>query len=318
MELIPKKLIKPLAVLFFTGIGSAVVIALGNGDNRLIKLNDKQSRNTSPTTIDKIANKNSGIVSVLGYLRPEGDIVELSPPLQNLNGGPVVSKLYVEEGDEVKAGEILMDFNSLELVNADISILNALIDSIAEEMKLLQSETKRYRSLVDHDAYPYSELERRQQIIIRLKSKLRQNKSELNKALIKHKYSSLSSPANGVIIRINTLEGEKASPKGLIEMSRSLGMEAILQVDEFNIDQIKREQNVEMTSENGSFSGSLKGKVSYIANRVGKRRRYTLDPSFDSDVEERIFEVHVKIDNNKLPIIRKLIGAKVVARIATR
>ena len=85
----------------------------------------------------------------------------------------------------------------------------------------------------------------------------------------------------------------------------------------FNINQIKVGQDVDITSENRSFENTLSGNVSYIAKRVGERRRFSLNPSLDSDVEERIFEVHVKIDESESDAIRNLIGAKVIARIQT-
>ena len=317
MELIPKKILKPIGVLFIACVGSVIVVALCKGQSINISNSKNEAKERTPLHSALISNKGNKLVAALGYLRPEDDILELSAPLQSVGEAPVVSKLYVKEGDRVSEGDVLMEFTNLDLIKADILTLKRSIAAIQNEINLLSSETKRYKLLVDYGVYPLSDMERRQQNVVRLTSRLEQKNSELNKAYVRLRYSKLISPASGIIVRINTLEGEKGSPNGLIEMSQSLGMEAILQVDEFNINQIKVGQDVDITSENRSFENTLSGNVSYIAKRVGERRRFSLNPSLDSDVEERIFEVHVKIDESESDAIRNLIGAKVIARIQT-
>jgi HlyD family secretion protein len=70
-----------------------------------------------------------------------------------------------------------------------------------------------------------------------------------------------------------------------------------------------------LTSENGGFSGSLRGQVVRISPQVRQREVLSTDPTGDADA--RIVEVRVALDPADAQRVRELTGLKVIARLAS-
>ena len=89
-------------------------------------------------------------------------------------------------------------------------------------------------------------------------------------------------------------------------------MEALIEVYESDISRVFLGQNVSLTSENGGFSGSLKGRVNQISPRVSQRVVLATDPT--GDAAARIVEVRVILDPSSALLVDRFTGMKVIAR----
>ena len=69
---------------------------------------------------------------------------------------------------------------------------------------------------------------------------------------------------------------------------------------------------MQLTSENGGFSGQLSGRVLQISPRVQQRDVLSTDPTGDADA--RVVEVLVALDADDVRRVMRLTGLKVIAR----
>jgi multidrug resistance efflux pump len=128
--------------------------------------------------------------------------------------------------------------------------------------------------------------------------------------------SELRSPIDGLVLRVNTREGERPGNEGLIEVGASQRMEALIEVYESDVNRIRLDQPVTLTSENGGFKGTLQGRVIRISPQVRQRQVLSTDPTGDADA--RVVEVRVKLDSESASRVKSLAGMKVIARFTAQ
>ena len=139
-------------------------------------------------------------------------------------------------------------------------------------------------------------------------------RAELRRIKEDKRYSVLVSPINGTVLKILSNPGERVMPYGVMKVGRTDSMGAVVQVYESYIGRANLNRAVKIRSENGSFPGTITGRIIHIASIVGERQKLSLDPASDSDKESRTFAVEIAIDPTFNRQVRNLIGAKVVAR----
>lgn len=310
------KYLRPVVILLIATGGSVVVLFAITRSDQAPGLAPAVSTTGDKNKAQDISGEKqqSATVSALGYLRPEGDVMALAQPAADIQSGNTVSRVYIKEGQRVSKGQTLIDFDSLEMINAERQALVARQSAISKQIDLIERSVRSYKQFLEGTAFARSELESRQLRLLELRSQLEQTKIDIRRYSIKAKLSRLLSPVDGRVIRLNVSEGEKSSGQTLVELSRLSGMEAVIQVDEQNIGNVRIGQAVQISSENGSFSMELPAEVSFVSSRVGTRRKYSSNPSMDSDAEERVFEVRARIDPKKSALVANLIGSKIVAR----
>lgn len=250
-------------------------------------------------------------ISALGYLVPAGDVRVLASPSQNVDGNPRLKSLNVEEGDPIRRGQVLAVFDSIDRLQAQRNRVETKVASITAQLKVLESETSRYRNLEDKDVVSKADLESRELQVLQLKAELRQAVAELQQIETEESYAHLRSPIDGYVIKINARPGEMSGMRGVMEVGALQNMEAIAQVDEDNIQKISLGQRVRITSENDSFNGTIKGSVIRIAKKVSRRRILNRDPAADSDTEARTIDVRIAIDPESTSVVKNLSGIKV-------
>ena len=124
--------------------------------------------------------------------------------------------------------------------------------------------------------------------------------------------SKLRSPIDGYILAINTRVGERPKNEGILDIGSSQNMEALIEVYESDINRVFISQNVELRSENGGFTKTLKGEVIRISPQVKQRIVLSTDPTGDADA--RIIEVLVKLNEESINLVRNYTGMKVIAK----
>ena len=273
-------------------------------------------RNNSLSTVptDASTSASSNGVSALGYIKPLGDVIELAAPTQGYNMQPLVASINVVEGESIEKGQVLAVFDTFErLKTQELSALE-LIRSLQDQLKIVAYEAGRYRVLASEGAAPASEKNQRELTLLELNSKLVEARAELRRIKEDKRYSVLVSPINGTVLKILSNPGERVMPYGVMKVGRTDSMGAVVQVYESYIGRANLNRAVKIRSENGSFPGTITGRIIHIASIVGERQKLSLDPASDSDKESRTFAVEIAIDPTFNRQVRNLIGAKVVAR----
>ena len=273
-------------------------------------------RNNSLSTVptDASTSASSNGVSALGYIKPLGDVIELAAPTQGYNMQPLVASINVAEGESIVKGQVLAVFDTFERLKTQELSAFELIRSLQDQLKIVAYEAGRYRVLASEGAAPASEKNQRELTLLELNSKLVEARAELRRIKEDKRYSVLVSPINGTVLKILSNPGERVMPYGVMKVGRTDSMGAVVQVYESYIGRANLNRAVKIRSENGSFPGTITGRIIHIASIVGERQKLSLDPASDSDKESRTFAVEIAIDPTFNRQVRNLIGAKVVAR----
>jgi len=118
------------------------------------------------------------------------------------------------------------------------------------------------------------------------KASVQQAQAELN-------LSSIRSPINGQVLKINTWTGEIIDNKGILELGQTQQMYVVAEVYETDITKVRLGQTVIITSE--AFTGKIKGTVADIGLQVGRQNIFNTNPG--SNTDNRIVDVKIRINN---------------------
>ena len=258
--------------------------------------------------------QNEASVAALGTLQPSGDVHLLAGPILQQGGAPRVRSILVQEGSRVYKGELVATFDNFERAHSEKNRILANIDSKKLEIAVLESETKRYRQLEQKGAFSSSDLEARELKLLELKAQLRELRSFLLEIDTRIVDSELRSPVDGYVLKVNAKVGERPSESGVMEIGNSDIMEAVLQVDEGDIKNIKVGMPVKISSENGAFTADLKATVNQVGIKVESRKLISNNPNSDTDQEDRVIEVRATLSSDSSGIVRDLVGVKVLGR----
>lgn len=178
-------------------------------------------------------------------------------------------------------------FQSVNTLEQQINEARAELDKISEvrDVDIFQSEAEVEKAIAS----------------------LNQVKSDL-------KLANIKAPINGQIIKIKAYPGENInSDLGVVEIGNIDKMIVIAEVYESEINKIKLDQEVIIQSENGAFTGEIKGKVIDIGRQIGKKDVLNTDPA--ADVDARVIEVKISINPQYTQKVSNLIYSKVIAKI---
>ena len=303
-----KRLLKPIGILAGTIIaGIAIVKVVADGPQ-------KTSSTTQPS--DKPAQlqpSKATEFSALGQLEPASRIRDLAPPTQATDVQPRISAVLVEEGQQVRKGQILAVFDTYERLITQRQAILLRLKAIEDQVRILNQETSRFRRLASQNAYPKSDLESKELRLLDLKTEAIRIRSELKTNSIELSLSQLKSPIDGRVLKINSQPGERPSPYGLMKLGETTNMIAVVQVNEEYINKVSLGQKVKIRSENQSFPGYIDGRVSRIAPIIGARKALSVDPKVETDNESRVIDVEVALADDMSAKIEDLSGAKIVA-----
>lgn len=252
-------------------------------------------------------------VAALGRLEPAGDIRVLAAPIAGIGGSPRLTHLLVNEGDRVEQGQVLARFDTGPTLQAEEQLILTRLANLARRLKVEQRELNRYRQLTGVGALSADELDRREQQYLQLLGDWQVARAELERVRADLANTTLRAPMDGTVLRIEARVGERPGDKGILELGASERMEALLEVYESDIDRVRLGQSVLLSSENGGFKGTLRGKVIRISPQVRQREVLSTDPS--GDVDARIVEVRVGLAPEDASRVRRLAGLKVIARL---
>ncbi len=272
--------------------------------------NEKKIQIDNPSIDENISSLKA--VAALGQLSPSGEIRKLAAPITQFGSSPRITALFVKEGEFVKKGTILAEFENRKKLFADLEALENLILANDEEINLKQDQIKRYQLATDRNVYSIVSLYQRKDELIKLKKQKITNIAEKKNVEIDLLNSQLKSPIDGYILSINTRVGERSNNEGILEIGSNQKMQALIEVYESDINRVFIDQDVILISENGGFKNKLNGSVKRISPRVKQRQVLSTDPTGDADA--RIIEVLIDLDKKSIELVKNFAGMKVIAR----
>ncbi|MCP6761842.1 MAG: HlyD family efflux transporter periplasmic adaptor subunit [Fischerella sp. CENA71] len=137
--------------------------------------------------------------------------------------------------------------------------------------------------------------------------------ANLRKAEAQLRLSYVEAPMTGEVLKIHTKAGETMGVDGIAEIGKTDQMIVVAEVSEDTIGKVRLGQEATISSENGAFNGELKGTVSEIGRKVGKKDVLNTDPA--ADVDARVVEVKIALSAEDSAKVAGLTYAKVVVSI---
>ncbi|MCU0354258.1 MAG: efflux RND transporter periplasmic adaptor subunit, partial [Cytophagales bacterium] len=112
-----------------------------------------------------------------------------------------LDKIFVDEGKDVKEGQLLFALNQEEY-NTELARAKANLSSAVAEAKAAELEMERVRILVDKKVVSTSELEVAKAKLAAAQARIEEARSAQSTAALRLAYTQIKSPFNGVIDRI--------------------------------------------------------------------------------------------------------------------
>lgn len=117
----------------------------------------------------------------------------------------------------------------------------------------------------------------------------------------------------GRVLRVNVRPGELVGPNGILELGTTQQMFVVAEVFEADRERVRIGQLAKMTVR--SSNQSLQGTVISIGLQIGKRSILDTDPV--ADVDARVVEVRIRLNEDDSKRVEELTNLRVDVRIAT-
>lgn len=233
---------------------SLLTVSCGSDDKKVLV------DNTTPISVkvnNALANNTNPFLSVSGKIQSVNS-ADLSTRIMGF-----VSKIYVNVGDKVNKGQLLISINNADL-QAKRAQVNASITEATAAFNNAQKDYSRFKNLFKNNSASQKEMDDITAHYEMAKARLEaanQMKKEVNAQFA---YSNITAPFNGVITAKTVKVGDMANPgQSLISVESPGTFEVMAMVPETEISQIKN--NVEVDVLVKSINKTLKGKVTEVS-----------------------------------------------------
>jgi HlyD family secretion protein len=275
---------------------------------------------------DAVAQNSTGrqAVSALGRLEPEHGIIEVGiSSMPEAVAGSIVAELLVEEGEDVRRGQLLAILDTAYLMEARVKEAEA-------ELEYSQKEVEAARSRADEACTRADVAEREAERRVRLhaqgvtgeeeadsaegeaearaascasaKTTVRLFESgenvaraRLNRVRAELQRSYIKAPVDARVIHVIARPGERIGEKAILELGNVSSMYAIAEVYETDIRYVKEGQGATIRS--AALHQDLSGKVTHIRQKIEKQDEIGTDPASRKDA--RIIEVLIRLDDSR-------------------
>lgn len=163
----------------------------------------------------------------------------------------IISKLYVDYNDVVKAGQVIAEMDKVNL-QAELSAANAQLSTAKTEYEYQQKEYNRIKTLHDKELVSDSEFDQAQYQFQSARNAYSQTQASYTKVKRNLSYATITSPIDGVVISKAVEEGQTVaagfSTPTLFTIAKDLtDMQVVADVDEADIGQVQEGQRVTFT-----------------------------------------------------------------------
>jgi HlyD family secretion protein len=263
-------------------------------------------------------------VSALGRLEPFNGTVNVTAPVtpESTGTGSVLAKLFVDRGDNVKAGQLLAVTEAADLMRAQVELARVEREY---QRRLAAAAGSTATSACVQSTVAIQVSARRQDLLARKLSSsedaerakgdadagkaacaaARANagaansavavaEAALKRAIAVMQRAYIRAPVAGRVLDVHARPGELIGPQGIVELGRVDRMYAIAEVYETDIGRVKVGQPATVTSR--ALGRQLGGTVERIRQQVRKLDQIGTDPAARKDA--RIVEVEIRLDDS--------------------
>lgn len=296
-------------------IGLALLVVLIVGFGMIQKAGAAKKAELAEAAEKKVESPYSAIAN--GKIDIEGGIIQIAA-----RRGGVVREVLVQEGDLVKAGQILARQEddeprlALQTASATLAEAESQLRLINVDIAAAQREYDRLQKLVATNFVAAQRMDQARDAIAQAQARLGSQQSAVQSARARRDQAAydveltvIRSPADGRIVRRYANPGAGASTlnvSNMFDLEPAAPRIARAEIVEADIPNVAVDQAVEITPE-GDPSKVYVGKVLRRAAVFGARKLASDDPSQRTD--ERVVEVVVAVDDAPL-----LIGQRVLVK----
>lgn len=224
------------------------------------------------------ADPDAAAITALGRLEPRGGPVRVAGPSVPV---AVIAELAVEEGDSVKAGQVIARLDRYRLQQAIVREREALLTQA-------EAELRRAKDLASGNVGAISRREDTEATVRAGRAALDAARAELELALVR-------APIAGRVLEVHARAGERVGPDGVVELGRTDEMFAVAEVYETDIGRVRTGQRAVVTSP--ALATPQQGSVERIGLKIGRLDAIGADPIAKTDA--RVVEVEIRLDEPK-------------------
>lgn len=221
------------------------------------------------------------VVAARGRIEPKQRVLRVSGSAQAVTLISVVRELYVDEGADVVAGQVLGVFDTYASRQAALARLEAELDFA--EIQLRRFEQLRRAKVVSAAEYD----ERRTQVAI-ARARVQEAEAELE-------LSRIRAPVSGRVLKVHAYPGERVTSDGVLELGNTGEMYAVAEVFEDDVARVHPGQSAVITSP--VLRTPLRGVVERVGAKIGKLDVLADDPAAKTDA--RVVEVRIRLEESE-------------------
>ena len=193
-----------------------------------------------------------------------------------------IKDVYVQEGSQVKNGDILYEIDSSNIDSNKKEVLLNL-EILKNQEKNIQLNYNRYKRLQEQDLVSRYDVEQLELNLINTKNMISITNAKLKEVNTQYDYLKIKAPNDGLIIKKSIKAGELAMPSFPALILTDLSNLLIkTDISETNLNSIKigQEVNIEIASQNFKTKGIIEA---IIPNTNGMTHSFVLKISFNKE-----------------------------------
>jgi len=208
-------------------------------------------------------------ISIIGTIAARYDM-----PIGVEGDGGRVTAVYVEAGDHVKRGQVLVHLNN-SVLEPQVTNLEAALDQARAEAELAEAEFQRARAVGASGALSAEETQKRKSSAVTAAAHVKVAAAQLEEAKARLARADVRAPADGIILTRTVEVGQTSTPGGeaLFRLSKDGETELRGQVAEQDLPLLKVGQSVDvkLTGTSKIYQGKIRllGAVIDPATRLG-------------------------------------------------
>lgn len=224
-----------------------------------------------------------------------------------------VNRIYVKQGDVVKAGQLLMVINSDD-IRAKRAQASSMITEAEAAYKSAERDYERFSKLHSKRSVSDKELENMELNKVSMRAKLQMARQSLREVNSMLEYTNIKAPFNGVITQKLIDEGSTASPgMPLLVIEQTGDLDVTASIPENYIQYMKTGDyvNIEIKSANANIKGRI-SELSPSASLTGGQysMKVSLSPEDRAGLKAGMYAGiqipgKIKGDGNNKVVIRK-------------
>lgn len=215
----------------------------------------------------------------------------------------VVKRIYVEVGQEVKSGQLLLEVDD-RLQRARVEIARAAVEVAKAKLEKNVSQLERLTSIKDSRAISQEDLKNKQNDVAIAENELKNAFAMLSDAEVSLDLTKLYSPKDATVLKMDFREGEYVNNEGLTSTTSNnalliLGnctkLQARVDVDEYNAFRIRSDQKATAYVKGAAEVAIPLTFLRFEPYCIPKR---SLTSAADERVDTRVLQVIYSFDTN--------------------